>query len=300
MALMLLLSLLTGSASATTSYSDVKTEFIKVGTTKFAYRKFGEKSEIPLVLLMHTRGNMDGWDPELVDLLAAKRTVIAFDNSGVGLSEGQTPDNFAAMADDAARFISALNYKKVDVLGFSIGGAIAQELLIRHNHIVRRAILAGTSAMGGDGVNQLSEKSKSVSTKKEMTDDDLLYAFFAPSNASQKMGKQYLSRIKNRKNDKDVAVSMSAVKAQAIARNSWGAPQSKPDERLKNISNPILIANGKDDIRMPTINSYNLFKVIPKAQIILYPDSGHGFLFQYPKLCAENFSTFLDQKEVSD
>lgn len=264
---------------------------------KVAYRMYGNPAGTPVLLLMHTRGSMDGWDPALLDILAKKRTVIAFDNRGVGLSDGEAPRTFEAMADDAALFIKAMKLKKVDLLGFSIGGAVAQELLIRHKELVRRAIIAGSSAKGGVGVNDMSEKSKSVSTKNELTDEDLLYAFFAPTPTSQKLGREYLGRLKLRKTDLDKPVSLPAVAAQAVARVEWGKAVSKPDQRLSAIENPILIANGKDDIRMPTINSYNLIQVAPKAQLILYPDSGHGFLFQYPNLVGQNFVEFLDQEE---
>lgn len=157
---------------------------------------------------------------------------------------------------------------------------------------------AEEGAKCGVGVNDLSEKSKSVSTKKEFTDEDLLYAFFAPSESSQKLGREFLSRLKIRSSDRDKPVSMQAVAAQAVARKDWGAKLKDPDERMAAIKNSILVANGKEDIRMPTINSYNLFQLAPKAQLILYPDSGHGFLFQYPELCGANFAGFLDQKEL--
>lgn len=281
-----------------TSYLSAKTKFIEVSGHKIAYRSVGVNKGVPLVLLMHTRGNMDGWDPILVDSLAQNRMVIAFDNKGVGFSEGKTPQSFADMANDAAQFIQSLKYKKVDILGFSIGGAVAQELLIRHNSLIRRAILAGTSASGGEGVNKLSEKSKAVSTKEKLTDEDILYAFFAQSEISQKLGRGYLERIQSRKSDLDKPVDLEAVKSQAVARESWGKSENKNDEVLKNVQNPILVVNGKDDIRMPTINSYSLFSLLPKAQLILYPDSGHGFLFQYPELCSKNFSDFLDQMEI--
>lgn len=299
-AAMILISLWSLPAQSNATYLTIKTQYIEAGSTRFAFRQFGNESDTPLVLLMHTRGNMDGWDPLLLDTLAKKRRVIAFDNIGVGLTQGNAPKNFAAMADDAAQFIKALGYKKVDLLGFSIGGAIAQELLIRHNGLIRRAILAGTSAKGGIGVNDLSEKSKVVSTKLKLTDGDLLYGFFAPSKKSQEMGRRFIERLKARNAERDEPVSMETVKAQALAREAWGRNQDKSDERMQEVKNPILIANGRDDIRMPTINSYHLFLIAPKAQLILYPDSGHGFLFQYPELCGRNFADFLDQTEIGE
>ncbi len=279
-------------------YREAENEFVEVGDVRYAYRKVGQDNGCPLFLLMHTRGNMDSWDPALIDDLAKQRLVIAFDNKGIGLTNGTTPEGFEEMADDAAAFIRALGYLKVDVLGFSIGGAIAQELIIRHNGLVRRAILAGTSGRGGEAVNALSERSKSVSTKGILDDDDILYGFFAPSPSSQALGRQFLLRLRERLVNRDLPVSMMAVRAQAVAREKWGNPQDGYDDLLKTATIPVLVANGKDDIRMPSINSYHLFRKLPKAQLILYPDSGHGFLFQYPDLCAANFTHFLDQNEV--
>ncbi len=249
-------------------YREAENEFVEVGDVRYAYRKVGQDNGCPLFLLMHTRGNMDSWDPALIDDLAKQRLVIAFDNKGIGLTNGTTPEGFEEMADDAAAFIRALGYLKVDVLGFSIGGAIAQELIIRHNGLVR------------------------------LDDDDILYGFFAPSPSSQALGRQFLLRLRERLVNRDLPVSMMAVRVQAVAREKWGNPQDGYDDLLKTATIPVLVANGKDDIRMPSINSYHLFRKLPKAQLILYPDSGHGFLFQYPDLCAANFTHFLDQNEV--
>lgn len=279
----------------TTSYSEVKNQFLKVGAVQYAYRVTGNKKGTPLVLLMHTRGNMDSWDPKLVDLLAKERLVITFDNQGVGLTGGKAPQTFEEMAVDATAFIQALGYKQIDLLAFSIGGAVGQEIILHHPELIRKAILAGTSMKGGEGLNTMSDQSKSVSTKETMTDEDILYNFFAPTETSKNLGRAYLARMKLRKTDLDTAVSMDTVKAQAIARNTWGNPTTGYEEQIKKISIPIFVANGKEDIRMPVINSYKLFLTLPNAQLNLYPDSGHGFLFQYPELVAKNFITFLDQ-----
>jgi pimeloyl-ACP methyl ester carboxylesterase len=297
------LLLLTAPAAAdppAPSYSQAKNQFVQVGATRYAYRRYGADHGTPIVLLTHTRGTMDTWDPALLDVLAAGRPVITFDYKGVGLTGGKAPEHFAAMADDSADFIAALGYQRVDVLGFSIGGAVAQELMIRHPALVRRAILAGTSAKGGAGVNNLSARSQQVTTKAKMTADDFLYAFFAPSPTSQQLGKAYVERMKRRTTDLDVDVSAETLRAQASARTEWGQPQDPPDERMKAVQAPVLIANGKDDIRMPTMNSYRLFELLPRGQLILYPDAGHGFLFQYPALCGHNFAEFLDQAELAE
>jgi pimeloyl-ACP methyl ester carboxylesterase len=287
-------------ASESYQYSKASNEFVSVGSISYAFRKIGKNSGTPLVLLMHTRGNMDSWDPALVDALAKQRVVVAFDNKGVGLTRGKAPDTFEEMSDDAAAFIRALGYRKVDILGFSIGGAVGQGLLVRHRDLIRKAILAGTSAKGGEGINSMSERSKAVSTSATLTDDDLLYSFFAPTDTSQALGRNYISRLKLRKSDKDIPVSMETAKAQAVAREKWGTPEAGYSEALHAVATPVLVANGKDDIRMPTVNSYKLFSVLPNAGLILYPDSGHGFLFQYPETCADHFNGFLNQQVKSE
>lgn len=166
------------NAAMSFQYSQVKNQTVSADSVQYVYRILGVKSDTPLVLLMHTRGNMDSWDPALVDGLAKRRTVIAFDNKGIGLTNEKAPSTFEEMADDAYTFIKSLGYNKVDILGFSIGGGVGQELLIRHPQLIRKAILAGTSAKGGEGVNQIDDRSKSVSTKAVLTDEDLLYGFF--------------------------------------------------------------------------------------------------------------------------
>jgi pimeloyl-ACP methyl ester carboxylesterase len=252
------------TSTETFQYSKVGNQVVDVGSVRYAYRKVGEDTGVPLILLIHIRDNMDNWDPALVDDLAEQRLVVAFDNKGVGLTNGKTPQSFEEMADDAAAFVRALGYQKVDILAFSIGGAIGQELVLRHPRLVRKAILAGTSGKGGEGVNTMSERSKSVSTKDALTDQDFLYAFFSPSPTSQALGRQFLARIKTRKTDRGVAVSMETVKAQAIARERWGNPFEGYDDLLKKVTTSVLVANGKDDIRMPTVNSYHCFRLFPR------------------------------------
>jgi pimeloyl-ACP methyl ester carboxylesterase len=189
-------------ATETFEYSKVPNRSISVGSVRYAYRKVGEDNGVPLILLMHTRGNMDYWDPALVDELAKLRLVIAFDNKGVGLTSGKAPESFEEMADDAVAFVKALGYQKVDILGFSIGGAVGQEFVLRHPVLVRKAILAGTSGKGGEGVNSMDERSKAASTKAVFTDDDELYGFFAqcdqpdswPSIFDPSQGPQHRSR----------------------------------------------------------------------------------------------------------
>ncbi|MGV3623699.1 MAG: alpha/beta fold hydrolase [Archangium sp.] len=290
-ALLLSLTLLTATPTAVTA----RTQYVEHAGIRFAYRRFGKKSEVPLVLLMHTRGTMDHWDPALLDALAKKRTVIVFDNVGVASTTGTTPESFAEMADGAATFVKALGYSKVDLLGFSIGGAVAQELLVHHGALVRRAILAGTAPRGGVGLNTRLPRVVAIVSGPVINDEDFLFLFFTPSELSQQRGRAFISRRNARTVDVEPPVSAEASKAQAKARQAWGEPLDGGSQGLENVTIPVLVANGSADLQMPTQNSFALYQQLPHAQLALFPDSGHGFLFQYPAWFAETAITFLDR-----
>jgi len=275
------------------NYLNAPNKFVKFGDMLYAYRIVGKKSLIPLVLLQHFRGSMDNWDPAFINALAEEHTVITFDNKGVGLSEGETPDNFAEMGDDAASFINALGYEIVDILGFSIGGAIAQELTVNHPQLVRKLILAATAPKGGEGINQRDPEIIKIVSKPDFEDEDFLTLFFEPSARSQELGRASIKRRMQRKKYFDAVISTQTAHAHAKARQGWGLPADASFEYLKQIKQPVLVANGKNDIMMFTINSYTLFEHLPNARLLLYPDSGHGFLFQNTQDFAKQVCQFL-------
>jgi len=277
-----------------TDYLNTPNRFIEVGGVKFAYRKLGKESVYPLVLLQHSRGTMDNWDPALIDALAAQRTVVVFDNRGVGLSEGQAPATFEAMGDDAADFITALGYKKVDVLGFSIGGAVAQTLTLQHPGLIHKLILAGTAPKGGAKINERDPKILEIMAHPRSEAQVFLATFYAPTPLSRQLGEASLARRHQRSSVYDKSIGNEAAQAQNEARQAWGMPADSTFAYLQKITIPVLIANGSDDIMMFTVNSVTLYRHLPDARLILYPNSAHGFLFQYPVQFARDSGDFLD------
>lgn len=275
-------------------YNEVRTQFVEVKGTRFAYRRYGASGTVPLILLTHYRASMDYWDPALLDAIALERTVIVFDNRGVASSAGVTPTTYGAMADDAADFITALGYRKVDVLGFSIGGAIAQQLLVHHGALIRKAVLAASMAPGGKGILQSRPEVAAIANKPVTELDDFLTLFFGPSANSQSAGRAFLRRRSERTIDIEPVTSMQVMQSQGAARKAWAemdVEQGAAELRL--VPQPVLVANGHDDVMISTPYSFTLFQTLPNAQLILYPDSGHGFLFQDNELFGRHLSLFL-------
>jgi pimeloyl-ACP methyl ester carboxylesterase len=239
---------------------------------------------------------MDNWDPKLLDALARDRTVIAFDNKGVASTNGSTQGTYREMADGAVEFLRALRYARVDVLGFSIGGHIAQELLFHHGGLIRKAILASTMPQGGKGLTNSRPEVVTLATKPVIELTDFLTLFFKQSSVSQRLGRAYIERRKMRSLDVEPATSAQTMEAQGKARKAWAEmDESQGLEKLKRVTQPVLVANGSNDVMLPTEQSFSLYQNLPNAQLILYPDSGHGFLFQYPELVAEHIHIFLDR-----
>lgn len=270
------------------------TSFIEANGVTYAYRRLGQPSGVPLVFLQHFTGTMDSWDPVVVDGFAQARPVILFDNQGVSRSSGTTPDTVAAMANDAVAFITALGLKQVDLLGFSLGGFIAQVIAAEHPALVRRLILAGTGPEGGEGIRNLPQALEQA--QKASPDDLRRYLFFEQTDTSQDAGRAFLKRQAQRTSDRDPESSQQTVGAQFTAIVAWGTDgDPRSARRLQQITQPVLVVNGKNDIMVPTTNSYTLFQRLPNARLRLYPDSGHGGLFQYGETFVDEGVRFLHE-----
>ncbi|HCE5827425.1 TPA: alpha/beta hydrolase [Pseudomonas aeruginosa] len=277
-----------------TTYTHVTapTQFLDAKGVRYAYRRFGSETGTPLVFLQHFRGGLDNWDPLITDGLAQTRPVILVNYAGVASSSGEPANTVDGMADGIADFIKALALSSaVDVLGFSIGGFVAQSLAHRHAQLVRRLVLVGTGPRNGE--SNPEPKVFQVAGNPVPTVEDFLYLFFSPSEKSQAAGRAFWER-RHQRQDLDPPSSLQALQAQAAAIAEWSAPRGERYAYLKEIGQPTLVVNGHNDIMVPSINSFTLQQNIPNAQLILYPDSGHGSQFQYPLQFVQQTVLFLD------
>lgn len=272
------------------THETVPTEFIEVSGVKVAYRSFGKADGRPLVFLQHFTGTMDNWDPAVTNALAKVHRIILFDNVGVGSSEGETPNSVARMAQDAAAFIGALGLEEVDLLGFSLGNYIAQQVALDHSSLVRRLVLVG-GGPAGQGAENFKKVIADIEGKSAK--DALLYLFFEPSTTSQQGGEQFVQRLQSRTAEKSAPTTPQTIGAQYQAIVGWGDLPDPSFGRLAQIKQPVLVVQGHHDIMMPTSHSILLFQHLPDAQLSLYPDSGHGSLFQHAALFTEQAAYFL-------
>lgn len=278
---------------ATTSYKNADTRTVSAGGVDFAYRELGPKTGVPLVLVTHLAAVLDNWDPRVVDGLATKRRVIAFDNRGVGATTGTTPKTIQAMARDAVVFIRALGLTQVDLLGFSMGGMIAQVIAQDEPRLVRRMILAGTGPAGGEGITNVTKLSHLDTLRALLTlQDPKQFLFFTRTPNGRRAGKQFLDRLKERTDDRDKAISVKSYLAQLSAINRWGL--ERPHD-LSVIRQPVLVANGENDRMVPTQNSVDLAKRLPDSDLVIYPDAGHGGIFQFHAQFVEKALAFLQR-----
>jgi pimeloyl-ACP methyl ester carboxylesterase len=270
------------------------THFVEANGIRFAYRRFGKPDGIPLVFNMHFTGTMDHWDPSVTDGFAKEREIILFDNAGVSSSSGEVPTSIEEMGANAIAFIKALGLKEADVLGFSIGGLIAQEITLQAPDLVRRLVLVGTGPRSGESMDTgTPEGARIFGATYEKPDHLWLSVFFTPSAASQAAGREFLKRFRLRTKDRDPEVNERVAPAQRAAIAKWGAKRERPYDYLKAIRQPALVVNGSNDLIIYTINSYILQQNLPNAQLMLYPDSAHGSQYQYPELFIRHVSMFL-------
>jgi pimeloyl-ACP methyl ester carboxylesterase len=271
-------STITGSRPAT--WKEVPTQFVSAGGVAFAYRELGRQNGgVPVVLLVHLAGVMDNWDPRVVDGLAAKHHVIAFDNRGIGSSSGRPANTMEQMADDAIALIKAKGFRQVDLFGFSMGGMIAQEIVLREPELVRRMILAGTGPAGGEGISTVAGVANYDLMRAKLTGQDpKQYLFFTRTPSGIEAGKAFLKRLQERTDNRDAEIAPGAYIAQLQALGAWG--QKAPAD-LSVVKQPVLVVNGDADRMVPTPNSHDLARRLPNSQLVIYPDAGHGGVFQY-------------------
>jgi len=275
--------------------NQAKTLYVETNGVNYAYRKFGRQSEFPLVLFHRFRGTMDHWDPEFLDKLAESRAVIIFDSIGIGRTNGETPSTVAAMGQAAMNFIEALDYPKIDVLGWSLGGFIAQQLALDKPEMINKLVVAGSGPGGVAEAPSIPENVLEVMQKPNSGTpmEDFLFLFFTESETSRTAGIEHLGRLGKREEAFSPEASAQAVAAQGTAVMAWAMGQSSAYARLENLSQAVLVANGQHDIMIHAYNSYAIAQRAPNAKLVLYPDSGHGFLFQHAEQFVADVNHFL-------
>ena len=277
--------------NAVTSYRHALTRTVSAGGVSFAYRELGPTTGVPVVFLTHLAAVLDNWDPRVVDGIAAQHRVITFDNRGVGASTGKTPDTIQAMASDAVTFIRALGLERVDLVGFSMGGMIAQVIAHDQPQLVRKLILAGTGPAGGEGITNVTKIAHLDFVRGAFTlQDPKQFLFFTRTANGRRAGKQFLSRLKERTENRDKAISIRAYLTQLKAIHRWGldAPAD-----LSVIGQPVLVVNGESDRMVPSNNSADLARRLPNSDLVIYPDAGHGGIFQYHEQFVGQALSFL-------
>jgi len=259
---------------------------------EYAHRDLGE-GEVPLVLLQHFRGNLDNWDPALIDALAADRRVVTFDNVGVGASTGSPPNTVEAMAHDAISFLEAMEFQRVDLLGFSIGSFVAQEIALIRPDLLRRVVLASSAPQGAAGMHGWAPEVIGAVGQPETSPQGYLEVFFAPTATSRQAGQQAAGRIFGRTSDRDEPTTWQTRQAQYDAVCTWGIPNHSLLQRVAAIALPVFVANGDSDHMILPRYSHLLTGLLPDARVKIYPDAAHGFLFQHHEEFAADVHAFL-------
>jgi pimeloyl-ACP methyl ester carboxylesterase len=276
---------------SSSTHETAPTEFVQAGDARFAYRRFGRPGGVPLLMLNYFGATLDDWDPKVTNGLAADREVILLDGAGVGGSTGDTPSTIAAMTKNCVAFCRALGLNRIDVLGFSLGGMIAQQLAHDHPDMVRRIILLGTAPRGGEGLTFDELSPEELDDPVALT----LGALFTPSGASQAAGRAYLDRLKLRVADRDAPISKTAVAGELAAIREWGVvPASNRYAMLEGIRQPALVAHGSKDVVVMPINAFILAQHLPDAQLVMYPDASHAPQSQHADIFLEHARLFLN------
>jgi len=262
-----------------TSYAKAPARTVSAGGVTFAYRELGPKGGIPVVFFVHLAATLDNWDPRIVDPIAKDHHVITFDQRGVGASTGKVPDSIEAMADDAYTFIRALGFDKIDIFSFSLGGMIAQALVVEHPELVRKLVLTGTGPAGGKDIDKVAGTTYYDILRAALTRSDAKEFLFFNRNATGKpAAKAFIKRLRERTVDRDAPIKVKAFQTQLNAIKKWG--RSAPAD-LSKITQPTLIANGDNDRMVPSVLSEDLHRCITGSELVIYPDSGHGGIFQF-------------------
>ena len=284
------------SATATVGYTGASTQRVTADNSiEYAYRDLGA-GDVPLVLLQHFRGNLDNWDPALVDALAADRRVITFDNVGVGATTGSTPSTIEAMAHDAISFLEAMDFQQIDLLGFSIGSFIAQEIALIRPDLLRRVVLASAAPQGAAGMHGWAPEVIGAVGAPETSPEGYISVFFAPTDTSRGAGQQAAGRIfAGRTRDRDEPTTWQTREAQYDAVCTWGIPNHALLQRVAAIELPVFVANGDSDPMILPRYSHLLAGLLPDARVKIYPDSAHGFLFQHHEEYAADVHAFLEE-----
>jgi pimeloyl-ACP methyl ester carboxylesterase len=274
-----------------TTFETAATKSVDVNGTKFVYRELGKKGGVPVVLLHHLTAVLDDWDPRVVDGLAAAHHIIAFDNRGVGGSGGATPKTVEEMARDTVAFIGAFGFSKVDLFGFSLGGFVSQVIAQQQPGLVRKIILAGTGPAGGEGIVNVNAVLQDAFGKAGAANKHpKQFLFFTQTSNGQAAADDFLRRLKERTGDLDTAVSNETVQAQIAAIQAWGQGDAAA---LGKVQHPVLVANGDHDVMVPSFNSFELARRLPNAQLSIFPDAGHGGIFQHHAAFVQEALTFL-------
>jgi pimeloyl-ACP methyl ester carboxylesterase len=276
-----------------TSYAQAPARTVTAGGVTFAYRELGPRGGVPVIFFVHLAATLDNWDPRIIDSIAKNHHVVAFDNRGVGASTGQVPDTVEAMADDAYTFVKALGFTKIDIFSFSLGGFVAQALVVKHPDLVRKLVLTGTGPKGGKDIDKVAGITYFDILRATLTRSDPKEVLFFNRNATGKpAARAFVNRLKERTVDRDAPIKVKALQTQLKAIKRWG--RGTPDD-LSTFTQPTLIANGDNDRMVPSTLSEDLHRRIEGSELIIYPDSGHGGIFQFHDKFAPVAVEFLDR-----